>query len=126
MKVNIWKDIKNKFFICIQIHVETNKLVKDNKEIHVEVTFLLSKRHKCKEDKKSLTTTQALDLFTRKDSMMRYINDENAYSDTVNKLASLLAELRNKIVPADITKDKSNHSSKKKLKFVRTSKEMQV
>ena len=45
--------------------------------------------------------------------MMRDINDENEYSDTVNKLSSLLAELSNKIVPADIKKEKSNHSLKK-------------
>ena len=39
MKANIWKKIKNKLFIRIETHVETNKLVKDNKEIHVEVNF---------------------------------------------------------------------------------------
>ena len=55
MNVNLWKVIKNKLFIHIKTHVETNKLVKDNKEIHIEVKFLLSKLHKCKEDKKVLT-----------------------------------------------------------------------
>ena len=45
--------------------------------------------------------------------MMRDINDGNAYSDTVNKLALFLAELSNKIVPADITKEDSFHSVKK-------------
>ena len=116
MKVNLWKETKNKLFIHLKTYSETNKLVIDNKEIHVEVKFLLSKLHKCKEDKKALTKTQTLDLITREDSMMRDINDENAYSDTVNKLASFLAELSNKIVPADITKEKSNQSSKKKFK----------
>ena len=65
MKVNLWKEIKNKLFIGIKNNVETNKLVTDNKEIHVKVKFLLSKLHKCKEDKKALTTTQALDLFMK-------------------------------------------------------------
>ena len=50
MKAKLWKDIKNKLFIGIKTHVETNKLVKDNKEIHVKVKCLLSKLHKCKED----------------------------------------------------------------------------
>ena len=45
--------------------------------------------------------------------MMGDINDENAYSDTVNKLSSFLAELSKKIVPADITKEESYHSLKK-------------
>ena len=58
--------------------------------------------------------------------MMGDINDENAYSDTVNKLSSFLAELSKKIVPADITKEESYHSLEKMLKFVRTSENMQV
>jgi len=47
---------------------------------------------------------------------MREINNENAYSDTVNKLASLLVELSNEIVPADIEKEKSTHSPKNNFK----------
>ena len=47
MKANIWKEIKNKLFIRIEIHLETNKLVKDNEEIHAKVKFLRSKIHKC-------------------------------------------------------------------------------
>ena len=120
MNADLWKVIKNDFFIRIKIHVETNNLVKANKEIRIKVKFLLSKLHKCKEDKKILTKIQALDLFTRESSMMRDIHDEHVYSDTVNKLASLLAELSNKIVPVDITNEKSNQSSKKNLKYVRT------
>ena len=58
--------------------------------------------------------------------MMRDINDEHTYSDTFNKLASFLAELSNKIVPADITNEKSNQSLKKNLKYVRTLKNMQM
>mgnify|MGYP000302859714 CR=1 FL=1 len=48
--------------------------------------------------------------------MMKEINNENAYSDTVNKLASLLVELSNEIVPADIEKEKSTHSLKNNFK----------
>ena len=111
-----WKEIKNKLFTSIKTHVETNKLKKNNKEIHVVVKVLLGKLHKCKEDKKPLSQTQALDFFTHKDSMMREINNENAYSDTVNKLASLLVDLSNEIVPADIEKEKSTHSPKNNFK----------
>ena len=112
-----WKDIKNKVFIGMKANLETNKLVKDNKDINVEIKLILGELHKCRVNKKALTHTQALDFVTRKDSMMREIDDENAYSDTVNKLASLLFELSNKIVSADIKKEKSEHSSKKNLKF---------
>ena len=51
MIANISKEIKNKLSICIENHAECFKLVKDNKDIHVELNFLLSKLHKCKEDK---------------------------------------------------------------------------
>ena len=39
---------------------------KKNKEIHVVVKVLLSKLHKCKEDKKPLSQTQAFDFFTQR------------------------------------------------------------
>ena len=111
-----WKDIKNKVFIGMKANLETNKLVKDNKDINVEVKLLLSELHNCRVNKKALTHTQALDLFTRKDSMIREIDDENAYSNIVNKLASMLVDLSNDIVSADIKKEKSKRDPKKKIK----------
>ena len=109
--------VQEKLFTSIKTHVETNNLGK-NKEIQIIVKFLLSELFLCKENKKALAHTQALDLVTHKDSMIREIDDENTYSDTVNKLASMLVDLSNDIVSADIKKEKSKHDPKKNLKCV--------
>ena len=39
MKANIWKEIKNKMFICIKTNEECFKLVKDNKNIMLRLHF---------------------------------------------------------------------------------------
>ena len=116
MKTSLWRDLKNKLFTSIKTHVKNNKLEKNNKEIQVVVKFLLGELFLCRENKKALTHTQALDLFTRKDSIIREIDDENAYSDIVNQLALMLIDLSNDIVSADIKKEKSKHDPKKKFK----------
>ena len=53
MKVNILIEIKNKLFIHIKNNVETNKLVKDNKESHAEVKFYSVKFISARRIKKS-------------------------------------------------------------------------